>query len=122
MRRSYESLDVVGKKQWEWGIQLLVDTKNANPRATRHLFAALRNKEYDLVADIHMFYVRLGRAGTESGLIDALDAEGDTIMALNFLNSGNPKLDRGARAWAAAHGYTVTSSPGPGAPVSWGSG
>jgi HEAT repeats len=120
-RKPYTELSSVEQKQASWTAHALATMVQVNPKAGAPLIAALRRRDLDFVADLHDFYIQLGRPGSEGVLIDALNAHGDTVMALSFLNSGNAKLDRGARAWAASRGYTVTSTPGQAAPRSWGS-
>jgi hypothetical protein len=121
-RKPYTDLSEVEKKQASWTAFALATMANVNPKAAAPLIAALKQRDYDLVADLHDFYIQLGRRGSEPALIAALNAKGDTIMALAFLNSGNQKLDRAARDWAARRGYTVTTSPGTSIPPSWGAG
>jgi hypothetical protein len=121
-RKSYLEVQGVERKQWGSAEFALVRMARLNPRATAGLIAALDGHDYDLIADLHNFYIQLGRAGSEPALIAALDARGDAVMALDFLNSGNAKLDRGARDWAARNGYTITTAPGQGPPPSWGTG
>jgi hypothetical protein len=119
-RKRYEELVGIERQQAPFSAQALAMLATANPKAAAPLFAALRNRDLELIADLHQVYIQLGRPGSESALIAALDAHGDTIMALAYLNSGNAKLDRGARSWAARHGYTITEVPGQAAPKSWG--
>jgi hypothetical protein len=119
-RRRSEDLVGIEKKQGPFSAQALAMLAIVNPKAAGPLFAALRNRDYDLIADLHHVYIQLGRPGSEPALIGALDAHGDPIMALAFLYSGNRKLDAGARRWAARNGYTITGESGTSIPGSWG--
>lgn len=98
----------------------LISMIRVAPQALKPLMDGLRDKDYELIADVMLFYVQLGKRGSEPILIEALNRHGDTMMALEFLQSGNRKLEQGARNWASANGYTITGSySGPG---SWGMG
>jgi hypothetical protein len=119
-RKRFEDLQGIEKKQAPWSAFALAMLAKLNPTAAAPLFAALRKRDHELIADLYEVYLQLGRPGSEPALIGALDAHGDTIMALAFLHSGNPKLDRGARDWAARNGYTITEGPGQAPAGSWG--
>jgi hypothetical protein len=58
------------------------------------------------------FGVKLGILGSEEKLNKILMMYGDKRMAEDFLNSGSGNLAAGGRAWAAAHGYRVSSGYG----------
>jgi HEAT repeat protein len=64
--------------------------------------------------------IEIGQAGTESALITGLNSYGYKDMAVDYLNCGNPQLDKAAHTWATKHGYTVYTTPGGGGAVSWG--
>jgi HEAT repeat protein len=64
--------------------------------------------------------IRIGQAGTEGALSTALAKFGDKGMALDYLNCGNPALDKAARRWASRHGYYVVTTPGVVGTVAWG--
>jgi hypothetical protein len=53
------------------------------------------------------YFINLGKAGSESELIMALNKYGNVLTAESFLNCGNSKLSEAATAWAKKHGYSV---------------
>lgn len=121
-RKPYSSVSGAQKKLWENSAHMLATIAHMNPAATAHLVSALERKDYELIADLALFFVMLGKSGSEKAMIDALDAAGDSVMAIQFLNSGNVKLAEGARAWATSKGFAVTSLPGAAPPSTWGTG
>jgi HEAT repeat protein len=64
--------------------------------------------------------IEMGKPGTEDALIEALARFGNEEMATVYLNCENKRLEEAARKWAAAHGYTIWSSPGIGGGTRWG--
>jgi hypothetical protein len=56
--------------------------------------------------------VKLGTAGSQEALIQALDDYGDKIMAEDYLNCGSAELSEAAERWAKNHGYYVASNGG----------
>jgi hypothetical protein len=91
-----------------------------DPRATGALENALKQKELDVIAGAHAFYIRRGEPGTEQILEDALFKYGDASMAEALMNCGNEPLTVAGRAWAAGHGYTVTRNSNSKAHLRWG--
>lgn len=74
---------------------------------------------------LHVYYglMKLGAAETVDALASALLRLGDIDMAVDFLNCGEPTLERAGRDWARANGYEVISGPGGGSSdETWGSG
>jgi len=67
----------------------------------------LHQRKLGVVASAMPFYLRQGEAGSESILIDALNAHGGQSMAELFLNCGNPKLHDAAQAWAKRYGFEI---------------
>jgi hypothetical protein len=65
--------------------------------------------------------VRMGKSGTESALIDALNRYGNSMMATIFANSGNQQLETAADKWARLHGGFFHRSPGNPIYIRWGS-
>ena len=59
---------------------------------------------------VYYALIRIGQADTRSALVTALRKFGDVSMAEEYLNSGEPTLEKTARDWAKAHGYTVGPS------------
>jgi len=118
-QKPYSSLSPSQQKQWANTAYALSGIAKLNPSAVSSLVGALKRKDYDLIARFSLFFVMLGKPGSEDVLIEGLNAKGESEMALFFLESGNRKLERAARAWAASHGYTVTFTPGA-SPRTWG--
>jgi hypothetical protein len=69
---------------------------------------------------IYWGLIGLGKGATVDELIATLNSYGGETMAEDFLNSGNAKLEKVAREWANAHGYTIATIPGFGGEP-WGS-
>jgi HEAT repeat protein len=100
---------------------ILLRIATTHPDAVKPLLALLRRGDIRGVADRYAFFIRLGHPGSETMLIRALDVYGNKTMCLDYLNCGSDKLDAGARRWASAHGYTVTTTSGYYGGPSWGS-
>ncbi|MGZ4358986.1 MAG: HEAT repeat domain-containing protein, partial [Gaiellaceae bacterium] len=116
-RRPYTQLHGVERRVWENADATLAEMWARSPASVAHLVAALQRRDYQLIALLDVFFVQLGEPGSEKVLVDALAANGNSSMALDFLLSGNEKLGSAARSWAAAHGYVVT---GTGTAGTWG--
>jgi HEAT repeat protein len=58
--------------------------------------------------------IRIGQASAVPALVRALERFGNETMGETYLNCGQPKLEKAARAWAKAHGYVVVPSGGAG--------
>lgn len=63
---------------------------------------------------LHVLFlgVKLGIAGSEQRLNQALDEHGDKQMAEDYLNSGSSELHEGGRRWSEKHGYHIKSGMG----------
>lgn len=70
---------------------------------------------------VYRAVIRIGDGDTVAPLVKALKSFGSKTMGEAYLNCGNPTLEKAAKAWAKAHGYTVVTSPGTGSEA-WGSG
>lgn len=70
---------------------------------------------------IYSYLIEIGASGTEDLLIEALNVYGFSMMAEDFINSGNEKLEVAAREWAKKNNYTIYEMPGFGG-KEWGSG
>ena len=81
-------------------------------RVVEVLKRALRERELDVIAAAHPFFIREYSAFATSALIQALEHEGDERMASVMLASGNPKLAKAARHWAYVRGMALVSPPG----------
>ena len=80
-------------------------------RVVEVLKRALRERELDVIAAAHPFFIREYSAFATSALVQALEHEGDKRMASAMLASGNPKLAKAARHWAYARGMALVSPP-----------
>lgn len=80
----------------------------------------LAARDYEFIRNHAIYFIHLGKPGSEDVLITALDQTGDLVEApvIEFLESGHPPLVDAARAWASRHGYSITG--GPAGFVSWG--
>ncbi len=81
-------------------------------RVVEVLKRALRERELDVIAAAHPFFIREYSAFATSALVQALEHEGDERMASAMLASGNPKLAKAARHWAYTRGMALVSPPG----------
>ena len=70
---------------------------------------------------IYPYLIEIGASGTEDMLINALNIYGFSMMAEDFINSGNEKLEVAAREWAKKNNYTIYEMPGFGG-KEWGGG
>ena len=73
---------------------------------------ALRERDLDVIAAAHPFFIREYSAFATSALVQALEHEGDERMASAMLASDNPKLAKAARHWAYTRGMALVSPPG----------
>ncbi len=80
-------------------------------RVVEVLKRALRERELDVIAAAHPFFIREYSAFATSALVQALEYEGDERMASAMLASDNPKLAKAARHWAYARGMALVSPP-----------
>jgi len=80
-------------------------------RVVEVLKRALRERELDVIAAAHPFFIREYSAFATSALVQALEHDGDERMASAMLASGNPKLAKAARHWAYARGMALVSPP-----------
>jgi hypothetical protein len=62
---------------------------------------ALKQHNSTELAGAYPYFIRLGKAGSEDALIDALNTSGDLLMAQAFLQSGNAKLVKAGREWSS---------------------
>ena len=70
---------------------------------------------------VYRALIRIGDGDTVSALVKAMKTFGTKTMGETYLNCGSPRLEKAAKAWAAAHGYRVVTRPGSG-DEAWGSG
>ena len=81
----------------------------------------MKAKDLAIVAGAYNYYLLQGASGTESILLEALNAYGSRGMAVAFLNCGNEQLEQAVRDWAWNNAYSIYSVPG-GLAVRWGRG
>ena len=80
-------------------------------RVVEVLKRALRERELDVIAAAHPFFIREYSIFATSALVQALEHDGDERMASAMLASGNPRLAKAARHWAYARGMALVSPP-----------
>ena len=73
---------------------------------------ALRERELDVIAAAHPFFIREYSTFATFALVQALEHEGDARMASAMLASDNPKLVKAARHWAYTRGMALVSPAG----------
>jgi len=101
---------------------VLVQMQKYDPNAIAILTSAIDNGGVNIIAKNYPFYLRLGDYNTVDNLLKALDLNFDQSMCLDYLNCGNPVLEKGASDIAAKRGYEVTTSVGSHYGPKWGSG
>ena len=94
--------------------------KIKDTRAVDVLLSVLKDRNSEIIAGAYAFFIRRGNPDAEDLLIEALNRDGDIVMAEDFLNCGNSKLEEAAILWAKEHDYNLRRLPnGKGSPV-WG--
>jgi hypothetical protein len=85
--------------------------------AIRPLLQGLKERDYELIADLDVFYVALGKPGSQPILADAvaeLYPGGDPDYAglpFTFLGAGNARLEREVTGALESAGFTITGEP-----------
>lgn len=77
--------------------------------------ALFANVQEDAKAGVQQAALNLIRRGDESRIpemVDLLDEYGDETLAEDYLNCGQPDLDREALSWASANGFSVGQGNG----------
>lgn len=69
-------------------------------RTTKILMKALNKHSSSVIAGAYLYFIGLGKAGSEDALIEALNTSGDEGMASLFEQSGNAKLAKAGREWS----------------------
>ena len=77
-----------------------------NPAVVRQVLEPDRRRELLILA------IKVGKAGSQEKLAEALDAFGDKTMAEDYLNAGSPYLQQAAERWARVHNYKIYRAPG----------
>ena len=90
-----------------------------NSQAADFLNARLRERQLDVVAAAHLFFIGKGDASFLPALVAALNRYGRAEMAQAYMFCGNPQLENAARQWVSTHDYGDMSPPD--APLRWGS-
>jgi hypothetical protein len=101
---------------------VLVQIHNVEPDSVGALTSDLEDGSLDSIATNYAYYIRLGQAGTEDVLIDALNKHGDEAMAVDYLNCGNGSLEAAAHQWAAERGHDIYTEEGVYGGHQWGEG
>ena len=81
-------------------------SKDARPSDA--LVAAMSAHDIAITAGAYQFYVSLGKPGTETDLVAALDRFPNQGMAEYFLNSGSAPLEDAAIAWGQKNHFHIT--------------
>ena len=116
------SLGSIGDTRATAALVRLLAAKETRPAAVRALVAIHREDATPLVkylkskstVQVYRPLIRIGQADTVTALVKALERFGSKAMGETYLNCGQPRLEKAARAWARAHGYIVVPSPGAG--------
>lgn len=98
----------------------LVLMEREHPRAVARLTSELKRKDLSQVARDYAYFIRLGRRSAEPTLRRALFRNGNVIMALDYMNCGNAKLEAAGEEWAGLNGYEVSWFLGPHPGPYWG--
>jgi HEAT repeat protein len=72
------------------------------------LLAVLKSGSYGARTKAALALIKIGKPGTESDLIEALNTTNDLEIAQAALNSGNFSLEAAARTWASKHNVPIT--------------
>jgi hypothetical protein len=102
-------------------LSALALTSMKDARAHAALMKALSEHNSRAIFGTHTFFVRIGVPGSESALIEALEKFPSREMAEEFLNSGNPALQKAANDWALKYKQSLKPAPTT-ALVRWGMG
>ena len=84
------------------------------------LINAFKEENLIKIAKYYGLFITLGEEGTRNILIKILDRHGTKIMAEDFLNSGEPLLEKAAREWAECHNYKISQKTYGNGGASWG--
>ena len=95
----------------------LLTIASENLAAIEPLLAALEKPDYELILDLHSFYIPLGKPGSEKAIGEALQrlepSPDNNTIVFAYLGSGNSKLVQAAERWADDNGYTISGAPTP---------
>jgi hypothetical protein len=94
----------------------------SQPEAVEELMSAIDRTNTEAIRRNYLFYIRLGKSGTEKMLLKALEEVFSYQMCIDFLNCGNSEIEEGAKSIAWENGYEVTTESGEHSGPTWGSG
>ena len=84
----------------------------SDPRVSDLLLNALHDGDMQAVANAHRFFIKRNDPALQDALLQAFNQFGDVAMAEDFLNSGNPRLERTAEKWRTRQGYLESGDIG----------
>ena len=90
------------------------------PMAVASFTTALESKDLEFIAANYLYYIALGKTGSDEVIAQALLKYGKMQMGLDCLNSGNDVLDAAGQQWGKNHGYIVTHHGSPVVALPWG--
>ena len=107
---------------------LLIDERGSSwkvavsvrPQAALAFDEALKRNDVAVVAGAHLYFLRLGKPGTEKLLVEALRSFGTHAMAQHYWWSGHAPLQRAADEWSGRKSYHEGKDSGWG--PKWGGG
>ena len=102
--------------------EVLIKMIKLHPEAVKSLTDALKDEDLSMIANNYPFYIRLGAKGSEDLLLMTLRDNFNLTMGVDYLNCGNPYIEKGTIAIAKDNGYHVTSNVGINSGPIWGSG
>ncbi|MBP6754669.1 MAG: HEAT repeat domain-containing protein [Bacteroidia bacterium] len=102
--------------------EVLIKMIKLHPEAVKSLTDALKDEDLSMIANNYPFYIRLGAKGSEDLLLMTLRKNFNLTIGVDFLNCGNPYIEKGTIAIAKDNGYHVTSNVGVNSGPIWGSG
>jgi len=101
---------------------ILVLMKKYRPNAVKDLTSAIDESNLSRIAENYPFYIRLGIAGTEQIILNALDNHFSKDMCVDYINCGNSTIENGASNIARRRGYEVYRTRGHHSGPKWGQG
>lgn len=81
-----------------------------DPRRIEPLVQGLNTKDMAIIIGAYVFFIEIGKSGSEPLLIEALNKFGDrqfTTIAYDYYNCGNPELAKAAELWAETNKMTI---------------
>ncbi len=123
------SLGSLGATRATGTLVAMLSTTGTRAAATSALVAIYRDDATPLLkylkakktVRVYEPLIRIGQKNTVDKLVAALKKFGTKSMGEDYLNSGNATLEKAAKAWGKAHGYSVITMPGFGSDP-WGTG